>query len=102
MTHRRKSKFSADWAAKAARVGELLPAAQLHPAVLAWVARSRMAERWCVAFSGGADSLALLFLLWAHWPERRDRLVALHFNHRLRGRAAEADAKFCARVCAAL
>lgn len=55
-----------------------------------------------MAFSGGADSLALLLLLWAHWPERRTRLVALHFNHRLRGKASEADVAFCRRVCAAL
>ena len=60
------------------------------------------ASRWAVAFSGGADSLALLLLLWAHWPERRTRLVALHFNHRLRGRASAADAVFCRRVCEAL
>jgi tRNA(Ile)-lysidine synthase len=55
-----------------------------------------------VAFSGGADSLALLLLLRAHWPERRARLVALHFDHRLRGRASTADARFCERVCAEL
>jgi tRNA(Ile)-lysidine synthase len=55
-----------------------------------------------VAFSGGADSLALLLLLWAHWPERRARLVALHFNHRLRGAAADADERFCRRVCRSL
>jgi tRNA(Ile)-lysidine synthase len=55
-----------------------------------------------VAFSGGADSLALLLLLWAHWPERRARLVALHFNHRLRGAAADADERFCRRVCRGL
>ena len=30
------------------------------------------------------------------------RLVALHFNHRLRGAAADADAEFCGEVCAAL
>jgi tRNA(Ile)-lysidine synthase len=58
--------------------------------------------RWAVAFSGGADSLALLLLVWAHWPERREGLVALHFNHRLRGRDSAADATFCRRVCASL
>jgi tRNA(Ile)-lysidine synthase len=79
-----------------------LPKARLHAAALARGERARKNEPWCVALSGGADSLALLLLLWAHWPERRGRLVALHFNHRLRGRAAEADAKFCARVCAGL
>lgn len=55
-----------------------------------------------MGFSGGADSLALLLLLWAHWPERRRRLVAVHFNHRLRGAAAERDEQFGASVCAAL
>jgi tRNA(Ile)-lysidine synthase len=52
-----------------------------------------------VALSGGADSLCLLLLLWAHWPERRSRLLALHFDHRMRGAAARADARFCAAVC---
>jgi tRNA(Ile)-lysidine synthase len=99
---RRTKPSSVTWPAKAARVGELLPREQMHPAVLAWERRDRKSRPWCVAFSGGADSLALLLLVWAHWPERRDRLVALHFNHRLRGRAADADAAFCQRVCRAL
>jgi len=40
--------------------------------------------------------------LWAHWPQRRRSLVALHFDHRLRGAASRGDAKFCAAVCAGL
>src|SRR6185503_8510936 len=60
-------------------------------------------SRWAVAFSGGADSLALLLILWADAPGRWGReFVVLHFNHRLRGQAATADEKFCVRVCAAL
>lgn len=55
-----------------------------------------------MAFSGGADSLSLLLLLWAHWPERRTRLCALHFNHRLRGAASRRDAEFCGAVCRSL
>jgi tRNA(Ile)-lysidine synthase len=55
-----------------------------------------------VGFSGGPDSLALLLLLWAHWPERRGRLCALHFDHRLRGAESRKDAMFCKKVCAAL
>ncbi len=87
---------------QAERVGELLPRSRLHPAVLRWVAGHRQTGTWGVAFSGGADSLALLLVLWAHWPEARDKLVALHFNHRLRGRESSADEKFCRRVCTAL
>jgi len=91
-----------DWSACAAGLGELLPREKLHPAVLAWARERPANERWGVAFSGGADSLALLLLLWTHWPERRARLVALHFDHRLRGAESRADAAFCRRVCAAL
>jgi len=64
--------------------------------------RTAASGGWAVAFSGGADSLALVLLIWAHWPERRGRLRALHFNHRLRGRAATEDERFCRRVCAGL
>jgi tRNA(Ile)-lysidine synthase len=90
-----------DWAACAARVATAIPRERLHPRVLAWAHGSPPRERWAVAFSGGADSLLLLLLLWAHWPDRRDRIVALHFNHRLRGAAANADERFCQRVCSA-
>ena len=98
----RNGKSDSAWRTRATRVGELLPRERWHPAVLAAAARSRKAEPWGVAFSGGADSLALLLLLWAHFPERRARLVALHFNHRQRGRASNADAAFCQKVCRSL
>jgi len=92
------------WEKKAARFAELVPKSWFHPAVKAWIEGREAGSRgtWAAAFSGGADSLGLLLLLWAHWPERRGQLVALHFNHRLRGRAAGADERFCRSVCAAL
>ncbi len=91
-----------DWKARAEELAAALPRERLHPAVVAWAEACPRRTTWAVAFSGGADSLALLLLLWAHWPERRVRLRALHFNHRLRGRESNADEKFCAEVCAAL
>jgi tRNA(Ile)-lysidine synthase len=91
-----------DWPAAAARAARLIPRDRLHPGVLAWCDARPGAERWGVALSGGADSVGLLLLLWAHWPERRGRLWAFHFNHRLRGAESAADARFCAGVCAAL
>jgi len=92
------------WPDRAAGLAAALPRERLHPAVLAWSASRRAAARgpWAVALSGGADSIALLLLLWAHWPERRSRLVALHFNHRLRGAASNGDAEFCRQVCRGL
>ena len=91
-----------NWQERAAKLAAIFPRARLHPAVLAWAEQSSRRAGWAVGFSGGADSLALLLLLWAHWPERRARLRALHFNHRLRGRHSRADEKFCRDVCAAL
>jgi tRNA(Ile)-lysidine synthase len=98
MTRRGKSKSG--WDECPAIMAGLLPIVRLHPAVRRWVETSRRRGPWCIAFSGGADSLALLLLLRAHWPERD--LVALHFNHRLRGRESDADEVFCRKVCLAL
>lgn len=87
---------------RAARFAALIPRSRLHPAAVAWAADASRRATWGVGFSGGADSLALLLLLWAHWPERRARLRALHFDHRLRGAESTADARFCRAVCRAL
>lgn len=97
-----KRRSTPPYARKAERVGAALPVSRLHPAVGRVAESGRPRGPWCVALSGGADSVALLLLLWQHWPAWRDRLVALHFNHRLRGRAAEADARFCRKLGAAL
>ena len=52
-------------------------------------------RRALVAVSGGRDSVALLHGLLALG---RRRLTVLHLDHRLRGRASTADAKFVARL----
>jgi tRNA(Ile)-lysidine synthase len=97
-----KTSGAAGWKRAAARLADFVSRESLHPAVVDWADARPLAERWGVALSGGADSVGLLLLLWSHWPERRRRLTALHFNHRLRGAESEADARFCARLCAAL
>jgi len=107
-----KRKTKIDWPAVATAFAARLSHGALHPGAML-TARAeflrekrrgaRRPSRWAVAFSGGADSLALLLLFWAEGPGRWGRdFVVLHFNHRLRGRAADADEKFCAQVCAAL
>lgn len=56
-------------------------------------------RRALVAVSGGRDSVALLHGLHAlGWK----RLVVVHLDHRLRGRASVADAKFVARLAKSL
>ncbi|MGI6088255.1 MAG: tRNA lysidine(34) synthetase TilS [Kiritimatiellia bacterium] len=51
-------------------------------------------EHILVAVSGGADSIAMLYLLHALAPELRLRLTVAHLNHGLRGAEADADADF--------
>jgi len=104
---------SVDWPAVAAAFARRISHAALHPgamnhALADWEREKRRrprakTPRWALAFSGGADSLALLLIFWAEAEGRWGReFVALHFNHRLRGRAADTDEKFCREVCAAL
>ncbi len=58
-------------------------------------------ERVLCALSGGADSMALLWCLCLLREELEITLEAAHFNHRLRGAAAQRDEEavraFCAR-----
>lgn len=50
------------------------------------------------AVSGGADSVALLRAMAAMRPAAPGRLLVAHFDHRLRGAAADADAAFVGRL----
>lgn len=105
-------KKTIDWRAVAAKLAQRISHRALHPGAMLTAladhereqaAGVRKPSRWALAFSGGADSLALLLIFWAEGPGRWGRdFVVLHFNHRLRGRAADDDEKFCAEVCAAL
>src|SRR5438309_5945004 len=60
----------------------------------------RPGDRVGVAVSGGADSVALLLLL----QELREKLgvvlSVVHFNHKLRGKASDADEQFVAKLAA--
>jgi tRNA(Ile)-lysidine synthase len=108
---RTKPNHRIDWPAVAEALAARISHTALHPAAMLRGRAEYLREkrkggrpsRWALAFSGGADSLALLLIFWAEGPGRWGRdFVVLHFNHRLRGRAADADEKYCARVCAAL
>jgi tRNA(Ile)-lysidine synthase len=60
----------------------------------------RAGERVGVAVSGGADSVALLLLLLELREKLGVVLSVVHFNHKLRGKASEADAQFVAKLAA--
>ena len=52
-----------------------------------------------VALSGGADSMALLNVLYSLKDEYSLTLCAAHFNHGIRGDEAKRDEDFCVDVC---
>lgn len=52
-----------------------------------------------VAFSGGADSTALLYGLYLLKDELNISLSAMHFNHCLRGDESDRDEQFCRDFC---
>ena len=54
-------------------------------------------EKTLVGFSGGADSVTLLHALYTLLG--KERLVALHINHMLRGAEADGDEEFCRDFC---
>ncbi|HYL83584.1 MAG TPA: tRNA lysidine(34) synthetase TilS [Candidatus Angelobacter sp.] len=60
----------------------------------------RAGDRVGVAVSGGADSVALLLLLLELREKLGIVLSAVHFNHKLRGKAADTDEKFVANLAA--
>ena len=71
----------------------------LEQAVLETIRRSRMlspGDRVGVAVSGGADSAALLRILYNLRDDLGISLLVVHFNHQLRAAESEADAEFVA------
>lgn len=61
----------------------------------------RAGERALCAVSGGLDSMCLLDLLERWCRDRGAELYAAHFNHGLRGAAADRDEAFVRSVCEA-
>lgn len=59
----------------------------------------RRGERVLCAVSGGLDSMCLLFMLDAWCGERGGEVIAAHFNHQLRGDAADRDEAFVREIC---
>ncbi|HEU0037668.1 MAG TPA: tRNA lysidine(34) synthetase TilS, partial [Verrucomicrobiae bacterium] len=62
----------------------------------------RRGERILVAVSGGLDSMVLLHLLRPLAARNHWKLFVAHFNHQLRGRSSEADARLVGKTAATL
>ena len=73
-----------------------LPCGFISPHGLADALRSTSV---LVAFSGGADSTALLHILHRHSVKNGYRVYAAHLNHAIRGDEADRDEDFCRHFC---
>ncbi len=56
-------------------------------------------ESYCLGFSGGRDSTALLKVLCELREEIKFGLTALHVNHELRLSEAIGDSDYCEKIC---
>ena len=56
-------------------------------------------ETVLVGFSGGPDSVCLLHFLHHLAGKKHFEIVAVHVHHGLRGKQADADARFCRNLC---
>ena len=78
---------------QAGRVSEFLQRAEAEIQKRHLLSRG---QKILVAVSGGADSLVLLHVLHSLVGKNRWQISVAHFNHRLRGRASDADEKLAA------
>ena len=66
---------------------------------IAWPSTAWQEVSVLVAVSGGADSVALLRALQAMKTDGEGRLLAVHFNHGLRGQASDSDEAVVSQLC---
>ena len=59
-------------------------------------------QRILVAVSGGVDSMVLLHVLHSLAPKNHWHICVAHFNHRLRGRASDADERLVLKTARSL
>ena len=76
---------SSDIDQKAIELYELFPKSNWN-SKLVKVFDENKSKEFGIACSGGADSIFLLLLIYAAFPDVRERISVLHYNHRLRGR----------------
>ena len=79
-----------------------MPSSNLKTSVKNTIERYSMINKGdtvIAAVSGGADSVALLYVLYSLKDELGFSLAACHVNHNLRGEESDSDERFVRRMC---
>lgn len=74
----------------------------IHPHVLRYMVSNDYVRPCVVACSGGADSVFLALLLWAHSEHLGIIIHLAHYNHNLRGADSKVDAQYVAYLARCL
>ncbi len=82
-----------DWPKAASELSKLIPLEDLYPEVVRFLSQNTT-QPWAVSCSGGSDSLALLLLIYGHFPQKKEELHVVHYNHKLRGAESDQEALF--------
>ncbi len=78
---------------KAIELYKTYPKSDWHPGLVSLL-KNNEHQNWGIACSGGADSVFLLLLIFAAYPQLREKITVLHYNHRLRGADSFTDQTF--------
>lgn len=90
------------WDQWAASLSERISCSELEVEALRFLNDLPLESPLAIACSGGADSVLLTLLTFAHFPERREKITLLHFNHQLRGEASELDQALVQEIAGSL
>lgn len=85
--------MTVDWPKAAEELAKRVPLDALYPGVISFLSQN-ITKPWAVSCSGGSDSLALLLLIYGHFPQKKEGLYVLHYNHKLRGAESDSEALF--------
>lgn len=75
---------------------------RIHPLADALVPYLAEGNTYCVGFSGGGDSMALLHVVCSLREQRHFTVAALHMNHCLRAQESDREEEFCREIAASL
>lgn len=75
---------------------------QIEQKIIRFISRNKLidpGDKIIIAFSGGPDSVIGLYFFHTYLKKYKIELLAVHFNHNLRGKESDKDEKFSEKFC---